>query len=78
MYLHMFYIQWHHLVKKDLWNKVYILFVLFYSILSCPIHRLRTELLSQLIFFPVALVRERTIPYEQPAYVGEIIANFCG
>jgi hypothetical protein len=26
MYFDMFYIQWHHLAKKDLWNKVYILF----------------------------------------------------
>jgi hypothetical protein len=26
MYLDLFYIQWHHLAKKDLWNKVYILF----------------------------------------------------
>jgi hypothetical protein len=24
MYLDMFYIQWHHLAKKDLWNKVYM------------------------------------------------------
>jgi hypothetical protein len=26
MYFDMFYIQWHHLAKKDLWNKAYILF----------------------------------------------------
>jgi hypothetical protein len=24
IYFDMFYIQWHHLVKKDLWNKVYM------------------------------------------------------
>jgi hypothetical protein len=24
MYFDMFYIQWHHLAKKDLWNKVYM------------------------------------------------------
>jgi hypothetical protein len=24
MYFDMFYIQWHHLVKTDLWNKVYM------------------------------------------------------
>jgi hypothetical protein len=24
MYFDMFYIQWHHLAKKDLWNEVYI------------------------------------------------------
>jgi hypothetical protein len=26
----------------------------------------------------VALVRERTIPTERPALVGEVSANFCG
>jgi hypothetical protein len=31
MYFDMFYIQWHHLTKKDLWNKIYIL---FYSIFA--------------------------------------------
>jgi hypothetical protein len=29
MYFDMYYIQWHHLPNKDLWNKAYIL---FYSI----------------------------------------------
>jgi hypothetical protein len=24
MYFDMFYIQWHHLAKKDLWNKIYL------------------------------------------------------
>jgi hypothetical protein len=26
MYFDIFYIQWHHLAKEDLWNKIYILF----------------------------------------------------
>jgi hypothetical protein len=26
MHFNMFYIQWHHLAKKDLWNIAYILF----------------------------------------------------
>jgi hypothetical protein len=25
MYFDMFYIQWHHLAKRDLWNRVYII-----------------------------------------------------
>jgi hypothetical protein len=25
MYFDMFFIQWHHLAKKDLWNKVYVI-----------------------------------------------------
>jgi hypothetical protein len=24
MYIGMFYIQWHHLAKNDLWNRVYM------------------------------------------------------
>jgi hypothetical protein len=24
MYFDMFYIQWHHFAKKDLWNKIYM------------------------------------------------------
>jgi hypothetical protein len=29
----MFYIQWHHLAKKDLWNKVYIIVIIIIIII---------------------------------------------
>jgi hypothetical protein len=33
MYFDMFYIQWHHLAKKDLWNKVYMIMIIYHTVL---------------------------------------------
>ena len=35
-------------------------------------------MIIMIIINSVALVRERTIPTEQPPPVGEVSANFCG
>ena len=43
-----------------------------------PLVHLTMKVKSLIKLNSVALVRERTIPTEQPPPVGEVSANFCG
>jgi hypothetical protein len=40
MYFDMFYIQWHCLAKKDLWNKVFIIIIIIVIVIIIIIDRL--------------------------------------
>ena len=69
----------HHLDENFqfnvVWHRKSVAALLFYRTLA---ESIITVIPSVTCKNSVALVRERTIPTEQPPLVGEVSANFCG